>query len=619
MMFCPIAKLSNRNWNTLMRNLAARVTAPLAALPHVWRASPGPFILLSLFLLLQGIAGPATALLLGKTVSSFSQGTFELDLPQLALYWGLLTGISLIAFPVVFILSGRLNEDLSAYLQSLLLRRGMSLQTMELFDNPEAYDIISLVVRESKSRPVNYIVLYSYILRGTISVLCYAGILWSIAWYIPILIILAALPLHRAFTAIREVNWTGIRKRAQTARFLDYYVELFLQRETAMETRAHGMQKIIQLRFEQDRDAMFSELRRERRMGFIRNLPFIAIGVIVYVIAITLLLMKSNSSGIAIAGIAASMQAFSAMQQTVSEVVENLAFLREKAFFFKDLDALLEFSESTLPKSSLEKDGLMDKVMVSEASEKRPDSILEFRKVGFTYLSASAPAIQDISFSIQEGETVAIVGKNGAGKSTLVKLLCGFYGPSEGEIFFKGERLAEDNVTQWRESVSPIFQNTTAFSMNFADNILLGLPMASDSVENSAHAAFGNAIPRDYNDLLGVEFGGSEFSGGELQRLGLARAFARGGSFVVLDEPTSAIDPIFEAEVFSAIKEFIKNRSAIIITHRMPQALMADKVIVLEDGRIVEYGSPNELILKNGEFANMVRVQAAPFIDTDKS
>lgn len=589
-----------------------RALAPLAAVPHVWQASRIPFILLSVFLLAQGVVGPLAALLLGETVGTYSDGNFGEELPRLAILWALLTGSSLLTFPVVYSLSGRLNEDLTTYLQDLLLRRGSSLQTMQLFDDPDAYDVISLVVRESKSRPVNYIVLYSYILRGTVSLASFGVILWAFAWYIPVLLVVAAVPLHHAFTAMRESNWTGIRQRAQTARFLDYMVGLFLNRDTAMETRAHDLRDVIRERFDSDRSEMLADLRHHRHKGLVSNLPGLAVGVVIYVAAIVLLLVNADSTALAVAGLTAGLQAFSAMQQAVSEVVENLSYLNEKAFFFRDLNRLLAFRETTLPSASSAPDeGENEPALIDDDRVESP--VLEFRRASFVYPSSSVPAVKDISFSLNRGETLAIVGKNGAGKSTLVKLACGFYGPTAGTVRVDGDVLTGDRVDLWRESISPIFQSTTAFAMSFEENLKLGTTASTKRVNAALKVAYGDEPPRMLEESLGVEFGGSELSGGELQRLGLARAVVRGRQVVVLDEPTSAIDPLFEAEVFASIQEFVRDRTAVIITHRMPQALTADKVLVMENGAVVEYGAPQVLFDQGGIFAAMVNAQSALF------
>lgn len=380
-----------------------------------------------------------------------------------------------------------------------------------------------------------------------------------------------------------------------------------------METRAHGMQGLIHARFASNKTEMLADLRGHRHRGLLKNAPGIAIGVALYVAAIVLLLINADTAGMAVAGLAAGVQAFSSMQQASTEVVENLAYLNEKAFFFKDLNRLLAFRESTLPEHAQEAPPSPVEAAPSPADQP-PSTVIEFRDVSFTYPSAQKPAIDAMSFSVADGETVAIVGKNGAGKSTLLKLVCGFYGPTAGAVLCDGAVLDRDGVDIWRESVSPIFQSTSAFAMTFGHNVTLGREMPEALIAESMRAAYGTDAPRSLTEELGVEFGGTELSGGELQRLGLARAIAKDSRVVILDEPTSAIDPIFEAEVFASIKEFVRDRTALIVTHRMPQALAADRVLVIEDGRVVESGAPRDLVQSGGIFADMVRAQSSPFL-----
>lgn len=214
-----------------------------------------------------------------------------------------------------------------------------------------------------------------------------------------------------------------------------------------------------------------------------------------------------------------------------------------------------------------------------------------------------------MSFEVRAGEVVAIVGKNGAGKSTLLKLVSGFYAPSSGAVFCQGSRFTVERFPEWRAHLSLIFQRTHVLAFSFGDNIAMGREATPADLTHAQRYAFGEEPPDALDNELGVEFGGSELSGGELQRLGIARAVFRNESFVILDEPTSAIDPIFEREVFKAIREFLRGKTALLVTHRMGQALAADRVIVLDEGRIVEQGRPAELRATGGLFAHMVEAQ----------
>lgn len=594
-----------------MRYPSNRFTAPFLAIPHVWKASKVPFLSLSFILLLQGLIAPASALLLGRTVEYYLVDSFQNTLVELAVPWTLLLFLGIFSFPVTFVLSGRINEDLTTYLTELLLRRGLSLKTLELFDNPQTHDLISIVSKESKSRPVNYIVLYSYILRSMISVVAFAFFLGNIAWYLPLLVILASLPLHYAYTNLREANWRGLRQRTKDARYLEYLTSVFLSRELALESRALGLNQFVRDEFFRVRTDMLSGLHRDRIAGFKKTLPYLVIGAVLYSGSMVILLMSVQTTALAVASITAAIQAFVSLQHAVSEVVENMAFLREKAFFFRDLNTLLSLKESTLPDTSHEESP------TPVANGGKANAFIEFRDVSFCYPGATSNTLQNVNFEVNNGEVVAVVGENGAGKSTILKLLCGFYGPTAGFIKCNGESLTSANVSQWRQSISPIFQQTHAFAFSMAQNIEFSLNTEPSLVDLALTRAYGSEIPCTKEDQLGVEFGGTELSGGELQRLGLSRAYYRDCELVIMDEPTSAIDPIFERATFDSIREFVRGRTALIVTHRMPQALFADRVLVIEGGKIVENGTPRALLKAGGIFARMVKSQVSTYDNSD--
>lgn len=580
-----------------------RARAPLYAIPHAWRASKGAFLCISLVLAVQGLLPPVMTVLLGQTVEVFTDegSPAPQTLALLAAAWGgvLLLGIGL--QPLVFSLSGRINEDLSTYLQKLLLDKGQSLRTLEFFDDPDTYDIVSLVVKEAKSRPVNYIVLYTYILRASVSLVAFIVIIWTVSWLAPIVLLISAIPLTFAFTSIREANWGGIRARADQARFLDYLSSVYLQRDLFWDTRLNNTNAFMQDQFQATRASLLSFLRRQRRRGIVKNLPLIIIGAFGYTVSITLLLVQAGSAGVAVAALTAALQAYISLQATVNEVVENLAFLNEKAFFFRDLNTFLDKTEMTGHDAA---PGPVGRAPDSDSGH----IAIELSGVTYHYPSStSQPSVVDASFIIREGETVAIVGENGAGKSTVLKLIAGACFPDNGAVLTDGEPLCLDNVDAWRTRLSVVPQRPSTFSFSVGENIAFG-EVGDDRVRESLEQVSSDGS-LDSSQLLGVEYGGVELSGGETQRLAIARAVVRDTPVLLLDEPTSAIDPVFEARLFDDLRTVMKDRTAIIVTHRLPQALAADKVVVMHKGEIAETGTPAALIEAEGLFAEMCREQ----------
>ena len=583
-----------------------KIAAPFYAIPFVMRSSRLPFIGMSIMLVLQGLIAPVLTVLLGLTVQHFAQegpNNFAASIPlgYIVLAWALLFLSSAIFQTLAFSLSGRMNEDISTYMQEIMLKKGLSLKTLAFFDKPETFDMLSIVVNESKSRPSNYIVLYSCILKDVVTLLSYVFLIASISVLAPLALFLASLPLTFAYVSMREQNWLGIKVRATQARFLEYISHLYLQRDAFIDLRLNKTQDFFLQAFQEHRRSLLSHLRAQRHKGIMKNLPLLVVGVAGYALAIFLLLNKASTMGILISTLAASLQAFLALQATINSLVDNISFISEKAFFFKDLKAFLATREDN------EYNAADLSAKVSELAQDT-DALISFQGVSYAYPSApEVPVLQNVSFSIKEGERIAIVGENGAGKSTILKLLTGMCLPTAGSITVAGMPLSYENLDSWREHISMVPQKPHAFALDVKDNIAFGEHSALEVQEvlDTMHSSSGLALDKQ----LGIEFGGQELSGGQQQRLSIARALMRNTPVLLLDEPTSAIDPIYEAELFDTLIDLTKGKTSVIVTHRIPQALAADRVLVIQKGQLVEEGSPQRLIEQQGLFATMVSEQ----------
>jgi ATP-binding cassette subfamily B protein len=236
----------------------------------------------------------------------------------------------------------------------------------------------------------------------------------------------------------------------------------------------------------------------------------------------------------------------------------------------------------------------------------------------FTYPSRKESTLKGIDLEIRPGEVVALVGVNGAGKTTLAKLLCRLYDPDTGTISWEGESLKTFRPQAWRRQISVVSQEFAQFDLTIGENIWLGdiekEPVA-DEIMAAAHKSGSDAIINRFPDgadtLLGPHFhSGQELSVGEWQRLALARAWFRDGHFLILDEPSSALDPLAEADLIRSFREVIGRRSALIISHRLSTARLADRIYVMADGRMLENGSHEELLQKDGAYARFFRTQA---------
>jgi ATP-binding cassette, subfamily B, bacterial len=270
---------------------------------------------------------------------------------------------------------------------------------------------------------------------------------------------------------------------------------------------------------------------------------------------------------------------------------------------------------------------LQDSVVAPPSPKPVPNPVresLSVRGVTFQYPHSTDPALQDVNLHVGPGEMVALVGSNGSGKTSLIKLLCRLYDPDEGSIALDGIDLREMDPEEYRRRIAVVFQDYTRYGLPATDNIGFGDVANLDCrerIEAAAHDAGVDEalarLPRGYDTVLGRYFPeGEELSIGEWQKVALARAFFSNANILIADEPTSSLDAEAEASVFKMIRRLAKDRAAVVVSHRFSTVRMADRIYVLDRGRVVEMGNHDELIAMGGRYARLFAMQAAPYLAT---
>jgi ATP-binding cassette, subfamily B, bacterial len=434
----------------------------------------------------------------------------------------------------------------------------------------------------------------------------------SIILFSPWLLLLLVVGVIPAFLGESHFAFLGYAtnfRQTPIRRQLDYLRVLGGSREAAKELKLFGLREFLIERFTRLSDQIYRENVGLARRRLFAGAFLSMIGTAGYYSAYVLIVWRTISGVLTIGELTFLSGAIVQASSNIQQIFSTLASIADQALFLTDLLAFFEMRPTIYSKPN---------------ALRAPRPIVrgfEFRKVSFRYPGSSRLVLNALNFQLKPGERVALVGENGQGKTTIVKLMTRLYDPLEGQILLDGVDLREYSLEDLYREIGVIFQDFMRYEMTARENIAVGqieelsrLEALQVAAQKSMAADVVARLPQNYEQMLGRRFeGGVDLSGGEWQKVALARAYVRKAQILILDEPTAALDARSEFEVFRRFAELTQGKTALFISHRFSTVRMADRVVVLENGKISEDGSHDQLASLGGRYAEMFELQAVHY------
>lgn len=593
---------------------AARAVREVATL--VWRASPALSVALAVATVLAGLVPAATVAVARMVIDAVVQAVAQPGAsPAAGRHILLLVGLQFLVAAgnaVVNAMRGvaerLLGERVTLAVQTEVMEHAGRLE-LPFFENSASYDLLRQAQQEAASRPMSTISLVFAQVQGTVTLVSLSALLLGLSPVLVLAALLGPVPVFVSDTRFGSRMFQFAQWASPTRRRMQYLSGLVTTDTAAKEVKLFGLSRHFVTTYRIAGEELY---RRMRKLVTTRSVHLAGWGLAGTALSSLALLYAAREAlagrmtvgdlvlcSTALPGVHAAVQGlllgFSAMYQDS----RYLALLR---------DFLAVPTEADRGGRDLEAG--------------RPGHVV-FERVSFTYPGAAEPALRDVDLDIAPGRTLAVVGRNGAGKSTLIKLLSGLYRPTSGRILIDGQDLQDLRPDSLRTAISAMFQDYVRYQATVAENIGFGdvarltdRGRIASSARKAGADSFVDGLPRGYDTQLGRWFDdGVEVSGGEWQKLALSRAFQRDTPLLVLDEPTAALDAEAEFQLFERLQRLAANRTTVYISHRFSTVRRADRVVLLEGGRVAECGTHAELMAQNGAYATLFRLQAHAYVE----
>ncbi len=486
-----------------------------------------------------------------------------------------------------------------------IIKKALTLD-LAFFEHPDFYDRLQNARRESGYKPVDLINDTFLIVQNTITLVSFGVLLLRFSPWLVIILLITSIPAFIAETRFSEEGFRLLTHRAPETRQINYLSRLLTEDTSAKEIKLFNLGETLLGRYMNLFEKFFQE---DKSLALRRAVVGFGLGLIAtlgFYGSYAWIVWHTVQGKISLGDMTLYLSIFRQGQSTFQAILSGVGSIYENNLFMANVFDFL---------------GLKPQMGIAARNHNLPVPLrsgIEFHGVGFRYPESEEWALRNIDLSIRPGEKIALVGPNGAGKTTLIKLLSRLYDPTEGTILIDGIDIRELDPIDLRQKIGVIFQDFVRYHVPARENVGFGQIDSLEKTEqiieaarkSGAHPIIEN-LPEGYETILGRWFhGGHELSVGQWQKIALARAFMRDAEILVLDEPTAALDAETEYEIFRHFQELTEGKTAILISHRFSTVRMADRIIVIQEGRIAEIGSHQELLRQEGIYAHLFSMQA---------
>ncbi|QRP46177.1 ABC transporter ATP-binding protein [Amycolatopsis sp. FDAARGOS 1241] len=594
------------------------VAGTVRGLPKVarltWEASPTLTILLALVTLLSGLLPTATAylakILLDSVVAAIQHRGSTGDIVRITLLQFGVLAATAISSAITSVAQTLLQERMSLTIRHRVMDHASKLQ-LAYFEGSTSYDMLRQAAQEAPTRPLSMMNSALGLVRTAITFGSMIALLVSISPLLALVALLAPIPAFISQSKYGSRAFWLTFLMSPIKRRMDYLSSLVTTDTYAKETKLFGLGPYFVDRF---RKLGVVSYERQRRLTVKRNVSSTSWGLLSTLAGSAIALyiaLQAVGGHLTLGDLALYTAAATSVQTSVSGLFTAFSGMYENNLY---LDTLYRFLDT------------QPEIVAPAAPRPFPSTVeghIRFESVSFTYPGADEPALDGVSFEIRPGETVAVVGRNGAGKSTLFKLLCRLYDPTGGRILLDGVDIRSYDPDELRTQISAMFQDYVTYQGTAAENIGLGdllrledRPHIVDSARRAGADERIQRLPSGYDSPLGRWFDqGVSLSGGEWQKIALARAFQREAPILILDEPTSALDAQAEHDLFARLRSLASGRTTLYISHRFSTVRQAERILLLDHGKVAEYGTHEELMAAGGGYAELFTLQARAYLD----